>query len=101
MKFFPNAYDPGQCAAACQATTGYDTRHPRADGTYDACNFFNAYVLSKNNVAQGTYCSLYTMPWDKSYSTNYGQYRGSDYYSVSSSYGFTLTTQDSGVVVKS
>ncbi|OHF01820.1 FAD binding domain-containing protein [Colletotrichum orchidophilum] len=95
-KYYPGPYDPIQCAAACKANTKYDHDHPRADGTYDACNFFNSYVLSKNNVPQGTYCSLYTTSWDKSYSTNVGQWRGSDYYSVSSSYGYTLTVQDPG-----
>ncbi|KAK1584797.1 uncharacterized protein LY79DRAFT_295158 [Colletotrichum navitas] len=97
-KYYPGPYDPSQCASACLATTQYDHDHPNADGTYDACNFFNAYVLSENNVPQGTYCSMYTKPWDKSYSTNYGQWRGSDYYSVSQSYGYTLTAQDSGKI---
>ncbi|KAK1969557.1 hypothetical protein LY78DRAFT_667492 [Colletotrichum sublineola] len=97
-KYYPGPFDPSQCASACQATTQYDHDHPNSDGTYDACNFFNAYVLSENNVPQGTYCSMYTKPWDKSYSTNYGQYRGDDYYSVSQSYGYTLTVQDSGKI---
>lgn len=97
-KYYPGVYNPEQCAVACKANTKYDHDHPRADGTYDACNFFNAYVLSKNNVPQGTYCSLYTQSWDKSYSTNVGQWRGSDYYSVSSSYGYTLTVQDAGKI---
>ncbi|KAL8963572.1 MAG: hypothetical protein Q9183_004995, partial [Haloplaca sp. 2 TL-2023] len=91
QKFFAGIYDAGKCAGACQATTGYNSRHPRADGSYDTCQFFNAYLLSKNNVPEGTYCSLYTKAWEKKYSTNYGQYRGSDYYSVSSSYGYTLS----------
>ncbi|KAK1990012.1 hypothetical protein LX36DRAFT_593539 [Colletotrichum falcatum] len=95
-KFYAGPFNPGQCAAACQATTKYDHDHPRADGTYDACNFFNAYVLSKDNVPQGTYCSMYTKSWAKSYSTNYGQWRGSSYYSVSQSYGYTLMVQDPG-----
>ncbi|KAL8735393.1 MAG: hypothetical protein Q9166_000938 [cf. Caloplaca sp. 2 TL-2023] len=98
QKYFPGVYDAGQCAGACQANTAYNKRHPRADGTYDACNFYNVYLLSKNNVPEGTYCSLYTKPWEKKYSTNYGQYRGSDYYSVSSSYGYTLAPQDAGHV---
>lgn len=51
---------------------------------------FNMYVLSENNTPQGLYCSLYDRTWDKSYSTNYGQYRGNAYYSVSQSYGYTL-----------
>ncbi|GKT39854.1 uncharacterized protein ColSpa_00035 [Colletotrichum spaethianum] len=100
-KYYPGPYDPSLCASACQATTQYDHDHPNSDGTYDACNFFNAYVLSENNIPQGTYCSMYTKSWDKSYSTNYGQYRGEDYYSVSQSYGYTLSVQDSGKVVQS
>lgn len=96
VKYFSGPYDVGKCAAACQANTAYDRRHPRADGSYDACNFFNSYVLSINNEPQGTYCSLYTKSWGKSYSTNYGQYRGADLYSVSMSYGYTLDPQDGG-----
>ncbi len=57
-----------------------------------------SYVLSKNSVPQGLYCSMYTRPWDRSYATNQGQYRGSDYYSVSQAYSYTLTTQDSGTI---
>ncbi|KAL8678941.1 MAG: hypothetical protein Q9186_004757 [Xanthomendoza sp. 1 TL-2023] len=96
QKFFPGVYDAGQCAGACVANTGYNKRHPRADGTYDACNFYNVYLLSKNNIPEGTYCSLYTKAWEKKYSTNYGQNRGSDSYTVSSSYGYTLAPQDAG-----
>ncbi|KAL8960618.1 MAG: hypothetical protein Q9193_002712 [Seirophora villosa] len=96
QKYFPGVYDAGLCAGACQANTAYNSRHPRSDGTYDACQFFNAYLLSKNNIPEGTYCGLYTKTWGKQYSTNYGQYRGSDYYSVSSSYGYTLNPQNPG-----
>lgn len=95
-KYFPGPYDASQCTAACQGTTQYDREHPNADGTYDACNFVNSYVLSENNAPQGTYCGLYTKSWGKKYSTNYGQYRGNDYYSISSSYGWTLNPQDPG-----
>ncbi|KEQ59146.1 uncharacterized protein M437DRAFT_57857 [Aureobasidium melanogenum CBS 110374] len=97
-RYYPGAYDPSQCASACIATNQYSHKHPRSDGTYDPCNFFNSYVLSKNGAPQGTYCSMYTSTWGKSLSTNYGQYRGSDRYTVGQSYGWTLTTQDSGNV---
>ncbi|MCJ1237631.1 hypothetical protein MMC14_005618 [Varicellaria rhodocarpa] len=97
MKYYPGPYDPSQCAASCQATTAYAQRHA-SKGFYNACNFFNSYVLSINNVPQGTYCSFYTQPWDKSYSTKYGQNRGSDYYAVSQSYAYTLSRQDRGQV---
>lgn len=96
QKYFAGVYDAGLCAGACQANTAYNRRHPRADGTYDACNFYNVYLLSKNNQPEGTYCSLYTKAWEKRYSTNFGQYRGSDYYSVSSSYAYTLAPLDPG-----
>ncbi|KAI4196366.1 MAG: hypothetical protein LQ350_006617 [Teloschistes chrysophthalmus] len=93
-KYFPfsqtQGYDPATCAAACKATTAYDSRHPAADGTFATCAFFNAYVLSQNAVPQGLYCSMYTKAWDPSYATNYGQYRGSDRYTVSRSYSYTL-----------
>lgn len=95
--FFSGPYDPSQCAAVCQAATEYDKEHlVNSDGTYDACNFFNAFVLSDNNVPQGIECQYYTQAWDKSYSTNYGQYRDTDYWSVSSSYGYSLAPQDPG-----
>lgn len=97
--FFSGPYDPSQCAAACQAQTEFDKEHiVHSDGTYDACNYFNSFVLSDNNVPQGTECQYYTSPQDKSLSTNYGQYRGNDYWSVSSSYGYSLSPQDPGHV---
>ena len=69
-------------------------------GLHNACNppdillqsFFNVYVLSENAVPQGLYCSLYSQTWDRSYGTNYGQYRGSDRYTVSQSYSYSLDT---------
>ena len=51
-------------------------------------------MLSKNNVPEGTYCGMYKAPWDKQYSTNVGERRGDDYYSVSQSYGYALDPQD-------
>jgi hypothetical protein len=91
MKTFTgNAYDPCQCAAACQAQSAYDGRHPRADGTFDVCNYFNSYVLNENTIPQGMVCSFYTRTWDPSYATNTGQWRGSDRYDVVNSDGFSL-----------
>ncbi|KAL8973017.1 MAG: hypothetical protein Q9183_000224 [Haloplaca sp. 2 TL-2023] len=93
-RYFPfsqsQGYDPSVCAAACNAQTGYNSRHPNADGTYETCSFFNAYVLSQNAIPQGLYCSLYSKTWAPSYATNRGQYRGSDRYTVSRSYSYTL-----------
>ncbi|KAK5174952.1 uncharacterized protein LTR77_000088 [Saxophila tyrrhenica] len=103
FEYHAGAFDPSKCASGCLAHTQYDHDHPNADGTYQACNFFNAYVQSVNNVPQGTYCTFYTQPWDRSYATNYAYYAGQwaqqgNYNSISQSYGYSLTTQDPGVV---
>ena len=95
-------YDTGRfnlslCATACQAQTLYDRTHPTPGATtYMPCNFFNAYILPKNGIPQGTICSLYTETWDASYATNYGQTRGSDVYTIAKSLGYSLTNTDPG-----
>ena len=94
FQFFPfsqsQGYTPQTCANACQSQTTYNAFHTSADGTYQTCVFFNAYVLSQNGVPQGLYCSLYNQTWAPSYATNYGQTRGSDRYTVSRSYSYSL-----------
>ncbi|KAL9600271.1 MAG: hypothetical protein Q9219_003316 [cf. Caloplaca sp. 3 TL-2023] len=89
-------YDPSTCAADCNAQTAYNKRHPAADGSYQTCIFFNAYVLSVNGVPQGLYCSKYSQVWAASYATNYGQYRGTDRYTVSRSYSYSLNLGSDG-----
>ncbi|KAH0365382.1 ubiquitin carboxyl-terminal hydrolase, partial [Aureobasidium melanogenum] len=93
FKYYPfsqsQGYTPGTCASACNAQTAYNKAHPASDGSYKSCSFFNSYVLSRNGIAQGLYCSMYTQAWAASYATNYGQYRGSDRYTVSESYGYS------------
>ena len=95
FRFFPfsqsQGYDPQTCADACKIQTEDNSKHPATDGTYQTCNFFNAFVLSKDSMPQGLYCSLYNETWDRSYGNNYGQYRGPDYYSVSRSYIYSLS----------
>ena len=92
-KYFPfsptQGYTPSTCAAACDSQTGYNSRHPSADGSFQTCRFFNSYVLSQNAIPQGLYCSLYNQTWAPSYATNYGQYRGSDRFTVSRSYSYS------------
>ncbi|KAL8643752.1 MAG: hypothetical protein Q9226_008143 [Calogaya cf. arnoldii] len=82
--------DPSTCAVDCNAQTAYNRRHPATDGSYQTCVFFNAYILSINGVPQGLYCSMYTQIWAASYATNYGQYRGTNRYTVSRSYSYSL-----------
>lgn len=82
------AYSPETCAALCDAQTAYNSRHPRKDGTYQTCRFFNVYILNKNNQPTGTFCSLYSAAWNATYAVNYGQTRGQDRYDVVRSYSF-------------
>lgn len=109
FKYFPfsqsQGYGPYTCAAACEVQTLYSRQHPARDGSYQTCvrkltcqkpvltpdtqDFFNIYVLSKNAIPQGLYCSLYNQTWAPSYATNYRQYRGSDRYTVSRSYSYS------------
>jgi hypothetical protein len=92
-------FDPTLCAAACQAQTVFDREHlVAADGTYKPCNFFTAYILTKNDVPQGTYCSFYTREWDSSYAVNTGYFWEQDVYSVKNTVAYTLTPLDSGKV---
>jgi hypothetical protein len=88
--FNDNPYDPSLCAAACEAQTDYDVNHPAQDGSYKTCNFFNSYVLTKNDVPLGTYCSFYTRTWDLSYAVNTGYYYGDDVYKVRNSASYAI-----------
>lgn len=104
IRSWPGVYDPSQCAAACQATTAYDKQNllvKSANGTvtYMPCNYFNSFVVSKNGVPQGTSCYFFSQPYSAQQATETIQYdQSGNEFTISSSYGFTLTAQDSGVV---
>lgn len=81
------------CTAACTSQTAYNAQHPPAAPQLpDVCNQVVVYVLSENNQPQGIYCAMYNEEWAPEYATNYGQYQGSDYYSVSQAYAYTNAT---------
>ncbi|GAB7343586.1 hypothetical protein MBLNU457_1588t1 [Dothideomycetes sp. NU457] len=99
-KLFQNQpFDIALCAAACSAQTQYNLAHPPQDGQPMTCQFFNTYILLKNGENVGQYCSLYNETWAPSYATNYGQYRGSDHYTIDHSYS-TSNATDAGVCVQ-
>lgn len=90
--FTSGPFDANLCATACSAQSDYNRRHPAKNGFFQTCQFFNTYVLYKNNAAVGQYCSLYNETWSPSFATNNGQYRGSDHYTIGYSYAFSNTT---------
>ena len=94
-RYFPftqaQGYDPQDCADQCTSQTRYNAQYRAvANGTYQTCAFFDAYVLAKNGVAQGLVCSLYNQTWSADYATNTVQWSGSDAYTVARSYGYSL-----------
>ena len=92
FKLFTSApfFDAGLCASACTAQNAYNTAHPPTDGSaVKFCHFFNTYLLLKNGVNQGQYCSMYTQAWDDSYAVNTGMTQGSDVYTIEFSYSFS------------
>jgi hypothetical protein len=92
-------FDPTICAAACKAQTAFDKEHlVAADGSYKPCNFFTAYILTKNEVPQGTYCSFYTRTWGSNYAVNTGYFYEQDVYKVKATVAYTLTELDPGMV---
>ncbi|CAD0115023.1 unnamed protein product [Aureobasidium uvarum] len=73
--FTSGTFDTTLCATACSAQSAYNFAHPPSKGSPKTCQFYNTYVLYKDNVYQGQYCSMYTQAWDASYATNKGQWR--------------------------
>ncbi|THV78875.1 hypothetical protein D6D29_07325 [Aureobasidium pullulans] len=95
-KLFNEAvFDARLCSAACDAQSAYNIANPPSDGSKPKlCKFFNTYILNKNGVGQGQYCSMYTEQWSSTYATNTGQNRGSDKYTMSFSFMYGNTTDD-------
>jgi hypothetical protein len=92
--FTGGPFDASLCAAACDAQSASNLKTNKA-----TCKFFNTYILSRNNVAIGQYCNLYSQTWASSYATYKGSNSGSDKYSVSYSYGFS-SSADAGTCKK-
>ncbi|GME34911.1 uncharacterized protein ALTATR162_LOCUS512 [Neofusicoccum parvum] len=80
-------FSPSRCADVCNAQFGSQK-----------CRFFNTYIILKNGVPRGQICAMYSEAWESKYATNNGQWRGSDYWSIASSFSYD-NTQDSGVPV--
>ncbi|KAK7978785.1 hypothetical protein PG988_006275 [Apiospora saccharicola] len=90
--FTSGPFDASLCAAACAAQTKYNVAHPPAAGAPKICQFFNTYMLMKNNITQGQICAMYTDSWDQSYFANNGQWRGQDHYTSTFSLSYSNTT---------
>lgn len=56
--FTSGPFDAGLCSAACTAQSNYNLQHPPKTGKPQTCQFYNTYMLYKNNIAQGQYCAM-------------------------------------------
>ncbi|KAI9048530.1 hypothetical protein LZ554_007363 [Drepanopeziza brunnea f. sp. 'monogermtubi'] len=77
------------CTSACTSQTAYNSRHPPSTGKPSVCNQVVVYVLNQADAPQGIYCAMYSEAWAPAYATNYGQYRGNEYWRVSQAYSYT------------
>ena len=59
------------------------------------CDFFNAYMLKKNGKALGTYCGLYAQQYVVCEATYSPGRQGSDYWSIESSWSFSIAGEGS------
>lgn len=89
-KEFNGKSTPQVCADTCRAITSQNYKQADDGAAVKKCSFFNAYVLSKNGVPEGLYCSFYSQQIADQYATNTGFTRGSDKYSVGQSYAYTV-----------
>ncbi|KAK3391998.1 hypothetical protein B0T20DRAFT_70713 [Sordaria brevicollis] len=82
-------FAPELCAASCNAQTEYNAKHNVNKG--QACVFFNAYIIYKNNKDGVFTCAYYGIPYGTSYAKNKGQKDNSgNVWTIGSSYGYYL-----------
>ncbi|KAJ9657908.1 hypothetical protein H2201_008017 [Coniosporium apollinis] len=89
--FNSGPFSADRCKAACEAQSAYNQRHPPQTGKPQICRFFNTYILNRNGISQGQYCSLYSEPWAASYAKNKGQTRADGVYTIA--YSFTFSSE--------
>lgn len=82
-------FAPELCAASCNAQTEYNAKHNVNKG--QACVFFNAYIMYKNNQDGVFTCAYYGIPYGASYAKNKGQKdNNGNVWTIGSSYGYYL-----------
>jgi len=97
QNFFPGPYDPRLCAAYGQAQTAFNKAGLQSGQSYSACNMFNSYMVSRNGVPMGTFCSLFTDDVAGPGSWIGGASNGFQW-GVDSSWSYVASVVDDGVV---
>lgn len=95
--FFPGPYNPAICAAYAEAQNAVNEKSSIWQkwiqiftGNYNPlkCDFFNSYMLKKNEKALGTYCGLYSQQHSAGEATYVPGWQGADFWSIESSWSF-------------
>ncbi|KAK5114436.1 hypothetical protein LTR85_010259 [Meristemomyces frigidus] len=91
--FYPGPFDPSVCAIYAQAQTSTNKQVAQQKGakSYTPCNMFNAYMVQKNGIAQGTYCQLYDTVLSDSWASFSGAWSGATFFGVTSSWTYSLS----------
>ncbi|KAK2043861.1 hypothetical protein LZ31DRAFT_554822 [Colletotrichum somersetense] len=94
QKFFPGPFDVSVCAAYAAAqnaknsnSLGFSFASMFGYSPFK-CNFFNAFMVKENGVAQGTYCSLFAQQYAPSAATYQPGNAGGINWGVESSWSF-------------
>jgi hypothetical protein len=82
--FQGSPFDANLCATACTSQSILSVQNG-----VKACKSFNTFLVSRNGIALGQYCNLYSQTWASSYATSSGVTSGSNKYTISWSYGFS------------
>ncbi|THX17621.1 glycoside hydrolase [Aureobasidium pullulans] len=85
--FTGSPFDARLCATACDAQ---NIDHAKTGA--QQCRYFNTYILSRNNVALGQYCNLFTQAWTASQATYKGITSGANKYTISYSFGVSASS---------
>ncbi|KAI8632558.1 hypothetical protein F5Y19DRAFT_492358 [Xylariaceae sp. FL1651] len=79
----------------CGGFNTYNRADPPAGAPAQTCQFFNTYLLLKNGLPEGQVCTMYLMSWEATYSSNSGQWRGNDHYTIAYSFSYANKTDSS------
>ncbi|KAI9712005.1 MAG: hypothetical protein M1820_001713 [Bogoriella megaspora] len=97
--FFPGPFDPALCAAYAKQQTAYNKAHAdKGTGKYSPANMFNAYMMKKNGIAQGTFCTLFTTILDGKFGSYPGGWVGNNFFGIETSFIYSLVNQDRGSI---
>ncbi|PNS13783.1 hypothetical protein CAC42_3276 [Sphaceloma murrayae] len=92
--FQASAFDVKLCSTACSEQKAWARTQPNMR----QCNYFNTYLLYKNNKPLAQYCAMYDEMWTGTYAKNTGYSAGSDKYTIAFSYtSWNVTDQRNGV----